>query len=74
METSVSFLTIVYILQFTYLALFILLQGTKDKRLLVRAVRNETRAEIKYLQRKSQKALKEQRRLKGSAYLSVCRH
>lgn len=55
MEVSVSFLTTVYILQFTYLVLFILLQGTKDKGLLVRAVRNETRAEIKYLQRKYQK-------------------
>lgn len=72
MEVSVSFLTTVYILQFTYLVLFILLQGTKDKRLLVRAVRNETRAEIKYLQRKYQKALKKQRRLRGSAYLSGC--
>lgn len=72
MEVSVSFLTIVYILQFTYLVLFMLLQGTKDKRLLVRAFRNETRAEIKYLQRKYQKALKEQRRRRGSAYLSGC--
>lgn len=72
MEVSLSFLTIVHMLQFTYLVLFILLQGTKDKRLLIRAVRSETRAEIKYLQRKYQKALKEQRRLRGSAYLSGC--
>lgn len=78
MKVSVSFLTVVYILQFTYLVLFILLQGTKDKGPFVRAVRNETRAEIKYLQRKYQKALKEQRRLTGSSYLfgcsQVCRH
>lgn len=69
MEVSVLFLTIVYILQFTYLVLFILLHGTKDKGLLVRAARNERR-EIKYLQRKYQETLKEQRRFRGSTYLS----
>lgn len=42
MEAFVSTLAIVYIFQFTYLVLFILLRGTKDKGLLVRAVRNET--------------------------------
>lgn len=70
MEVSVLFLTIVYILQFTYLVLFILLHGTKDKGLLVRAARNERRREIKYLQRKYQETLKEQRRFRGSTYLS----
>lgn len=71
MEVSVLFLTIVYILQFTYLELFILLHETKDKGLLVRAARNERRREIKYLQRKYQETLKEQRRrFRGSTYLS----
>lgn len=71
-EVSVLFLTTVYILQFTYLVLFILVHGTKDKGLLVKAVRNETRRELKYLQRKYQETLKEQRRFRGSAYLSGC--
>lgn len=71
-EVSVLFLTTVYILQFTYLVLFILVHRTKDKGLLVKAVRNETRRELKYLQRKYQETLKEQRRFRGSGYLSGC--
>jgi len=72
LEVPVSFLTVVYILQFTYLVLFILAQKNTDKGLLVRAVRNQTSAEMKYLQRKYHKSLKEQRRLWGSAYFYGC--